>query len=303
MTRQDSAGLGLDLHKTPVMQSLTPASLTQLKLKANDVRQGIIRSLLAAGSGHSAGPLDMSDIFAALYGHLMRHDPANPEWPDRDRLLLSCGHIAPVRYSAMANFGYFPLEELLTLRKFGTRLQGHPERVRLPGTETTSGPLGEGLAQGVGMALGAKMDSREYRVWVVTSDAEHQCGLHWEAVLTGAKFKLDNLTAIVDRNFIQIDGSTEDVMPLEPFAEKYRAFNWEVLECDGNDIADFIATAQRATQTVGKPQVIVARTVPGKGVSYMEGDYTWHGKPPNAQQAETALSELAQERERIEANV
>jgi transketolase len=285
------------------MASLTATRLTELRLKANDVRQGIIRSLVAAGSGHSAGPLDMSDVFTALYGQLMRHDPARPDWPERDRLVLSCGHIAPVRYSAMANFGYFPVEELLTLRKFGSRLQGHPERVRLPSLETTSGPLGEGLAQGVGMALGAKMDAKDFRVWVVTSDAEHQCGLHWEAVLTGAKFKLDNLTAIVDRNFIQIDGSTEDVMPLEPLAEKYRAFNWEVLECDGNDIAAFITTAQRATRVKGKPQVIIARTLAGKGVSFMEGDYTWHGKPPNAQQADEALRELQAERERILADV
>jgi len=284
------------------MQSPSLAGLTELKLKANDIRQGIIRSLLAAGSGHSAGPLDMSDVFSALYGCLMRHDPNNPEWPDRDRLLLSCGHIAPVRYSAMANFGYFPVEELLTLRKFGTRLQGHPERVRLPAVETTSGPLGEGLAQGVGMALAAKMNGKDFRVWVVTSDAEHQCGLHWEAVMTGAKFKLDNLTAIVDRNFIQIDGSTEDVMPLEPLAEKYRSFNWQVFECDGNDIAEFVETAQTAAKFKGKPQVIIANTVPGKGVSYMEGDYTWHGKPPNAAQADEALRELAAERERIVAN-
>src|SRR5271170_5576092 len=233
------------------MPTLSPAALTDLKLKANDVRQGIIRSLLAAGSGHSAGPLDMSDVFVALYGYLMRHDPHNPEWPGRDRLLLSCGHIAPVRYSAMANFGYFPLEELLTLRKFGTRLQGHPERVRLPAVETTSGPLGEGLAQGVGMAYGAKLDNKDWRVYVVTSDAEHQCGLHWEATMTAAKFNLDNLTCIIDRNFIQIDGSTEDIMPLEPLADKYRAFNWEVFECDGNDIAEFIAIAERARKVSG----------------------------------------------------
>jgi transketolase len=281
------------------MQTLSAARVNELRLKANDVRQGIIRSLVAAGSGHSAGPLDMADIFTALYGHLLRHDPANPEWPERDRLLLSCGHIAPVRYSAMANFGYFPVEELLTLRKFGTRLQGHPERVRLPAVETTSGPLGEGLAQGVGMALGAKMDRKDFHVWVVTSDAEHQCGLHWEAVMTGAKFALDNLTAIIDRNFIQIDGSTEEVMPLEPLAEKYRAFNWEVLECDGNDMAAFIETAERALQVKNKPQVIVAKTLAGKGISFMEGDYTWHGKPPNAQQADEALHELQAERERI----
>jgi transketolase len=201
----------------------------------------------------------------------------------------------------MAYAGYFPVEELLTLRKFGTRLQGHPERLRLPGVETTSGPLGEGLAQGVGMALGAKTDGNDWRVYVVTSDAEHQCGLHWEAVLTGAKFKLDNLINIIDRNFIQIDGSTEDVMPLDPLADKYRAFNWEVFECDGNDIAAVIEMIERAKQTKGRPSVVIAHTVPGKGVSYMEGDYTWHGKPPNREQADEALRELNAEREKIHA--
>ena len=284
------------------MQSLSPERLKELELKANDVREGIIRSLLSAGSGHSAGSLDMADIFTALYGAIMRHDPQNPEWPDRDRLLLSCGHITPVRYSAMANFGYFPVEELLTLRKFGSRLQGHPERVKMPALETTSGPLGEGLAQGTGMALGAKLDKKDWRVYVVTSDAEHQCGLHWEAMMTAAKFNLDNLTCIIDRNFIQIDGSTEDVMPLEPLADKYRAFNWEVLTCNGNDLAEFIATAEKAKTVKGRPQVIVANTVPGKGVSYMEGDYTWHGKPPNKDQADEALRELKANRERILAN-
>ncbi|MGA7570758.1 MAG: transketolase [Candidatus Aquilonibacter sp.] len=285
------------------MQTLTPERRKELELRANDVRVGIIRSLLAAGSGHSAGSLDMADIFTALYGYVMRHDPKVPDWPQRDRLLLSCGHIAPVRYAAMATFGYLPVEELLTLRKFGSRLQGHPERVKLPALETTSGPLGEGLAQGTGMALGAKLDKKDWRVYVVTSDGEHQCGLHWEAMMTAAKFKLDNLTCIVDRNFIQIDGSTEDVMPLEPFADKYRAFNWEVFECDGNDIGAFIDVVERAKTVKGKPQVIIANTVPGKGVGYMEGDYTWHGKPPNREQADVALAELAAARERILANV
>jgi transketolase len=284
------------------MSTLTPQRLTELKLHANNVREGIIRSLLAAGSGHSAGPLDMADVFTVMYEHVLNHRPAQPEWEDRDRLLLSCGHIAPVRYSAMAYGGYFPVEELLTLRKFGTRLQGHPERVRLPAVETTSGPLGEGLAQGTGMALSAKMDAKSWRVYVVTSDAEHQCGLHWEAAMTAAKFKLDNLIAIVDRNFIQIDGSTEDVMPLEPFADKYRAFNWEVFECDGNDIAEFTETVEKAKAVKGKPSVIIANTVPGKGVSYMEGDYTWHGKPPNKEQADAALRELQAERERLSTN-
>jgi transketolase len=284
------------------MSTLSPQRLLELKLHATDVREGIIRSLLAAGSGHSAGPLDMADVFTVLYEHVLNHRPKEPLWDDRDRLLLSCGHIAPVRYSAMAYGGYFPVEELLTLRKFGTRLQGHPERVRLPAVETTSGPLGEGLAQGTGMALSAKMDGKSWRVYVVTSDAEHQCGLHWEAAMTAPKFKLDNLIAIVDRNFIQIDGSTEDIMPLEPFADKYRAFNWEVFECDGNDIAQFTETIEKAKAVKGKPSVIIANTVPGKGVSYMEGDYAWHGKPPNKEQAEVALRELQAERERLTAN-
>ena len=279
------------------VESLPSEMVRTLKLHANDIRQGIIRSLVEAGSGHSAGPLDMADIFAALYFHILRHNPSDPEWADRDRLLLSCGHIAPVRYSAMAYAGYFPIEELTTLRKFGSRLQGHPERMRLPALETTSGPLGEGLAQGAGMALAAKMDEAQWRTYVVTSDAEHQCGLHWEAVMTAAKFKLDNLTCIIDRNFIQIDGSTEDVMPLEPLAEKYRAFNWEVFQCDGNDITEFIATMDRAKDIRGKPQVVIAHTLPGKGVAFMEGDYRWHGKPPDRRQADDALSELAAQRE------
>lgn len=287
---------------TAGMQSLSPQRLTQLQEQANLCRQGIIRALYSAGSGHSAGSLDMADIFTAFYQHILRHDPKRPDWPDRDRLLLSCGHITPVRYSAMAYAGYFPVDELLTLRKFGSRLQGHPERTRLPAVETTSGPLGEGLAQGTGMALGAKLDGKDYRTYVVTSDAEHQCGLHWEAVLTAGKFKLDNLMCVIDRNFIQIDGSTEDVMPLEPLADKYRSFNWEVFECDGNDMAKFIATVEKAKSIKGKPSVIIALTVPGKGVSYMEGDYTWHGKPPNKDQADEALRELEAARERIAAH-
>jgi transketolase len=289
-------------HRNDSGHGLSHASITSLEQHANDVRKGIIRSLLAAGSGHSAGSLDMADVFTALYFHILRHDPERPLWEERDRLLLSCGHIAPVRYSAMAYAGYFPVEELLTLRKLGSRLQGHPERTRLPALETTSGPLGEGLAQGTGMALAAKMDEKDWRVYVVTSDGEHQCGLHWEAVMTAAKFKLDNLTCIVDRNFIQIDGSTEDVMPLEPLVDKYRAFNWETFSCDGNDIGEFIATVEKAKRVRGKPQVIIAHTLPGKGVAFMEGDYLWHGKPPNAQQADEALRELDAQGERIAAS-
>ncbi len=281
------------------MQPLTPQRVIDLKERANFVRQGIIRSLVSAGSGHSAGSLDMADVFAAFYSHILRHDPKNPQWEERDRLLLSAGHITPVRYSAMAYAGYFPIEELLTLRKFGSRLQGHPERVRLPAVETTSGPLGEGLAQGTGMALAAKLDKKDWRVYVVTSDAEHQAGLHWEAMMVAGKFGLDNLMNVIDRNFIQIDGDTEEIMPLEPLADKYRSFNWEVFECDGNDIVAFIETVERAKAVTGRPSVVIANTVPGKGVSYMEGDYTWHGKPPNKEQAEAALRELEEARERI----
>jgi transketolase len=278
---------------------LSATALTDLKSRANDIRQDLIRSLVAAGSGHSAGPLDMAEVFTAFYFHILRHDPKRPDWEDRDRLVLSNGHITPVRYSAMAHAGYFPVEELLTLRKFGSRLQGHPERVRLPALETTSGPLGLGLAQGTGMAFAAKMDEKDWHVYVVTSDAEHQCGLHWEATMTAAKFRLDNLTCVVDRNFIQIDGSTEDIMPLQPLSDKYRAFNWDVFECDGNDLQEFIATVEKAKRVRGKPQVIIAHTLAGKGVSFMEGDYHWHGTPPNKTQGEQALRELQETRDRI----
>jgi transketolase len=229
----------------------------------------------------------------------MRHDPKNPEWPDRDRLLLSAGHICPVRYAAMAHAGYFPLEELNTLRKLGSRLQGHPERTRLPSVETTSGPLGEGLAQGVGMAYGAKLDNKDWRVYVVCSDAEHQAGLHWEAAMVAGKYGLDHVVVIVDRNFIQIDGSTETVMPLEPFRAKYESFGWSVWDCDGNDMKDLVATLYRANETPGKPHAILARTVPGKGVSFMENDYLWHGKPPKKDEADRALAELRAAHEKI----
>jgi transketolase len=281
------------------MASLSPERLLELERRANGVRQSIIESLVEAGSGHSAGSLDMADVFTALYFEVMKHDPARPEWPERDRLLLSAGHICPVRYAAMAHAGYFPISELMTLRKMGTRLQGHPERTRLPSLETTSGPLGEGLAQGVGMAYAAKMDGSAWRVFCVTSDAEHQAGLHWEAVMVAGKYGLDNVVCIVDRNFIQIDGLTETVMPLEPFGAKYEAFNWRVWECDGNDMGAFIATVEQALSTPGKPHVVIANTIPGKGVSFMENDYLWHGKPPSRAEADRALAELRAAAEKL----
>lgn len=279
---------------------LTDAELIELSKRAGAIRQTIIEMLLAAGSGHTAGPLGMADIFAALYFRVLKHDPKDPEWPDRDRLLLSNGHTAPVRYAAMAHAGYFPVEECLTLRKFGSRLQGHPERTRLPGLETTSGPLGSGLSQASGIAYAARLDENgstgsprgKFRVFVMMSDGEHDEGNTWEAALFAGKYKLSNLTAIVDRNNIQIDGNTEEVMPLEPFADKYRAFGWHVLEVDGHNIAQFIAACDEAAAIFEKPTVIIAHTIPGKGVREIERDFRWHGKPPNKEEAAVFLSEL-----------
>lgn len=264
----------------------------ELEEKANEIRQDIISMLLEAGSGHSAGPLGMADIFTALYFHILNHDPANPEWEERDRLFLSNGHICPVRYAAMAEAGYFPKEELKTLRKLGSRLQGHPERTKLPGVETTSGPLGSGLAQAAGYAYASRLDNKKFRVYCVCSDGEHDAGNHWEAVLFAGKYKLSNLTAIVDRNNIQIDGHTEDVMPLEPLEDKYKAFNWHVLHIDGHNMEEIIDACEHAKAVYEKPTVIIAHTIPGKGVSFMENLPEWHGKPPNSEEAKRALHEL-----------
>ncbi len=274
------------------MFELNDAKIIDLEEKANKIRELIISSLLEAGSGHSAGPLGMADIFSAFYFHILNHDPKNPEWEERDRLVLSNGHICPVRYAAMALSGYFPIEELKTLRKLNSRLQGHPHRISLPGLETTSGPLGEGVSQSIGIALAARLDKKKYHIYCVSSDGEHQEGNTWEAVMFAGKQKLDNLTLVVDRNNIQIDGFTEDVMPLEPFKEKYEAFNWHVLEVDGNNIKAFIDASAQAKSIHERPTVIIAHTIPGKGVDFMENDFTWHGKTPDKEQAKKALSEL-----------
>lgn len=267
-------------------------SIKELEEKANTIREDIIKMLVEAGSGHSAGPLGMADVFTALYFEIMDYDPKNPNHPERDRLILSNGHICPVRYAAMAEAGFFPKEELMTLRKLGSRLQGHPERTKLPGVETTSGPLGSGLAQAAGYAYAAKMDSKKFRIYCATSDGEHEEGNHWEAVMFAAKNNLDNLTVIVDRNYIQIDGFTEDVMPLDPLVEKYKSFNWEVIEVDGHNIEEIINAANQAKATHNKPTVIIAHTIPGKGVTFMENKFEWHGKPPNKEEAKNALKEL-----------
>ncbi|MBI5529900.1 MAG: transketolase [Candidatus Doudnabacteria bacterium] len=267
-------------------------SINELKYKANDIRQDIIEMLVAAGSGHSAGPLDMADVFSALYFNVLEHDPKNPAWEGRDRLALSCGHICPVLYASLAEAGYFSKEELLTLRKFGTRLHGHPHNLALPGIETSSGPLAQGTSQAVGMAMGLKMDHKHNQVYLVMSDGEQQEGQTWEAIMFAGKYRLHNLTAIMDRNNIQIDGYTEDVMPLENLRAKYEAFNWHVLEVDGHNIQEVINACHEAKAIYEKPTLIIAHTIAGKGVDFMEGDYKWHGNPPNKEQAKLALEEL-----------
>lgn len=272
--------------------TLADADIAELEKRAEHIRETIIEMLVAAGSGHTAGPLGMADIFAALYFHILKHDPKSPEWDERDRLILSNGHICPVRYAAMAHAGYFPVEECLTLRKFGSRLQGHPERLRLPGLETTSGPLGEGLSQAAGMAYALRIDGTTQRVYCIMGDGEQEEGNVWEAAMFAGKNKLHNLTAIIDRNNIQIDGMTEDVMPLEPLADKYRAFNWHVLETNGNDIRSFIAAIDEAKAVYEKPTLIIAHTIPGKGVPEIEFDYHWHGKPPTLEEGKRFLKEI-----------
>ena len=279
------------------MADLTDTEMQELEKKAREVRITIIEMLTAAKSGHTAGPLGMTDIFTALYFHVMKHDPKNPEWEGRDRLILSNGHIVPVRYATMAHAGYFPIEECMTLRKFGSRLQGHPERDMLPGLETTSGPLGSGLSQAAGMALVCKMDKLPNRIFCVTSDGEHQEGNAWEGIMFAGKYRLNNLTVIMDRNNIQIDGNTEDIMPLEPLADKYRAFNWHVIEVDGHNIRGFVSACDEAAAVREKPTLILAHTIPSKGIKEIEGDYRWHGGGPgkgvpSAEQKESFLNQL-----------
>lgn len=274
------------------MDELTERKLFELEEKAVEARELLITTLLEAGSGHSAGPLGMADIFTAFYFHILNHDPQNPDWEDRDRLILSNGHICPIRYVSMAQAGYFPVEELKTLRKLNSRLQGHPHRTALPGLETTSGPLGEGLSQSIGIALAGKMDKKNFQVYCIASDGEHQEGNTWEAAMLAPKYKLDNLTLIIDRNNIQIDGNTEDVMPLEPLRLKYESFNWNVLEIDGNNMRGFVDAISAARSVRERPTCIIAHTIPGKGVGFMENDFTWHGKPPNDKEAKLALDEL-----------
>ncbi|OGY28041.1 MAG: transketolase [Candidatus Woykebacteria bacterium RIFCSPHIGHO2_01_FULL_39_12] len=264
-----------------------------LEKTANAIRQDIIKMLLEAGSGHSAGPLGMADVFTALYFSVLNHNPKNPKWEDRDRLVLSNGHIAPVLYTTLAHAGYFSREEALgTLRKLNTRLQGHPHVGSLPGIENSGGPLGQGLSQAIGMVLAAHMDSKKYWVYCLLGDGEQDEGQNWEAIMFAGKNKLFNLTAITDRNNIQIDGMTENIMPLEPLREKYESFNWHVLEVDGHNIQAIIDACNEAKAIYEKPVMIIAHTIPGKGVDFMEFDYHWHGKPPKEDEAKMALKEI-----------
>ncbi len=274
------------------MLHLTDEKIKFLEQKANDIRQSLIEMLVSAGSGHTAGPLGMADIFTAMYFHVLHHDPKNPEWEERDRLILSNGHICPIQYATMAHAGYFPVEELQTLRKFGTRLQGHPHRGVLPGIETTSGPLGSGLSQAVGMAIAARMDGKKNQFYCLMSDAEQACGNIWEGAMLAGKLKLDNLTGIIDRNNIQIDGMTENIMPLEPLRAKYEAFNWHVIDIDGHNFQEIVTACEEARAIYEKPVLIIAHTIPGKGIPEIEFDYKWHGIPPKPEEAKRFLEVL-----------
>lgn len=273
--------------------NLTDQKIKDLELMANTIREDIIKMLLAAGSGHSAGPLGMADVFTALYfSGSLNSNPKDPWDKDRDRVLLSAGHICPVWYPTLAHAGYFPTEELMSLRKINSRLQGHPHYKSLPGIENTGGPLGQGLSQAIGQALAARMNKQKYRVYCVMSDGELEEGQNWEAIMMAGKNNLQNLVAIIDRNNIQIDGVTEDVMPLEPLADKWRAFNWTVIEVDGHNLREIVNAFELAKTIAQNPTVILAHTIPGKGVDFMENDYNWHGKPPNKDEAKKALHEL-----------
>jgi len=279
-------------------------TLKEMEDLAITIRQEIIKMLLEAKSGHCAGPLGAVELYIALYfSGILNYDPENPNWEERDRVVISNGHYAPLLYTVLAHAGYFPLEELNTLRKLGSNLQGHPHRLLLPGIETSSGPVGEGLSQAVGMALGAKMNKKKIQVYCLMGDGEQDCGNTWEAVMIAGKYQLDNLTAIIDRNNIQIDGFTENVMPLKSLKEKYESFGWKVLEIDGHNIPEIIKSVNASKSVFVKPVVIIAHTIPGKGVDFMQWEYQWHGKTPNSKQAEEALRQLRNLKGKIESEL
>lgn len=274
------------------MGNISDDKIEALKSRAKVIRQHIIRMITQAGSGHPGGSLSAVEILVSLYFHKLRHDPKNPNWPERDRFLLSKGHAAPVWYATLAEAGYFPVSELDTLRKLGSILQGHPDMKKTPGVESSSGSLGQGLSIATGIALAGKLDKKSYRVYAVIGDGESQEGQIWEAAMSAAHYKLDNLCVIQDYNGLQIDGSIERVMSPLPLAEKWRAFGWNVIEVDGHDFKQIMDAYDQAEKVKGKPTIIVAKTIKGKGVSFMEGKAEWHGKAPTPEQAQKALQEL-----------
>lgn len=273
---------------------ITQSKIIELEKTANNIRMSIIEMLVSAGSGHTAGPLGMADIFTYMFFHGLKHDAKDPMWSDRDRFVLSNGHICPVYYATMAHAGYFNVSELNTLRKFGSRLQGHPHREFMPWLETSSGPLGSGLSQACGMALADKMDKKDNMrfIYCFLGDGELNEGNNWEAIMFAGKNKLNNLIAVVDRNNIQIDGNTEDIMPLESLAKKWESFNWHVIEISGHDFMAIDSAFMQAQSVSEKPTVILAHTIPGRGVKEFERDYHWHGKPPSKDEADMALLKL-----------
>jgi transketolase len=267
-------------------------STAELKEMSKKLRRYVITMTATAGSGHPGGSLSAADAITALYFKVLRHNPENPQWSDRDRFILSKGHAAPILYAALAETGYFPVAELATLRKLDSRLQGHTDRKFTPGVEMSAGSLGMGLSFAIGVALAARLDSKTYRTYVLLSDGECEEGQTWEAALSAAHFKLDNLTAIVDCNGMQLSGWTRDIMNLEPFTRKWQAFGWHTIDIDGHNLDQILSACQRAEKIQGKPTVIVARTIKGKGVSFMENNVAFHGKAPTWEEAERALKEL-----------
>lgn len=271
---------------------LTTEKIRELNSTACRIRMDIVEMLNLAGSGHTGGSLSAADLVTALYFHKMRHNPKDPHWPERDRFILSKGHAAPVLYAALARSGYFPVDELGSLRKLGSRLQGHPDSKKLPGVEVSTGSLGQGLSIACGIALAGRLDKKDYRVYALMGDGEIQEGQVWEAAMTAAHYRLDNLTALIDNNGLQIDGACAEVMCVDPIPDKFRAFGWDVMEIDGHDMAEIADALERAGQHKGRPTAIVARTIKGKGCTLFEGKVEYHGAAPSAEELEVAIKEI-----------
>ncbi|MEM3058487.1 MAG: transketolase [Methanomassiliicoccales archaeon] len=277
------------------MRGLSDEEVAFLEQKANAIRRHVLRMTYAAGSGHPGGSLSSADILSALYFKILNHRPHEPEWEDRDRFVLSKGHAAPAYYAALAESGYFPTSELLTLRKLGSRLQGHPSRGKTPGVEMSTGSLGQGLSVANGMALAARLKNKSYRVYCLCGDGEIESGQIWEAAMLASHYKIDNITVFIDRNGLQIDGSTERVMSIEPLSEKWKAFGWHVIEINGHNMRQILSASEEAKTIKKTPTVIIAHTIKGKGVSFMENSIAFHGKAPNAEELKSGLRELGEE--------